>query len=108
MSLYRDCAGDAKAARREPAKQVWRLVAVGFQPMASVAGHAIDRMAVAPDGSQLATALGSGSLLLWNLSSGPRLWSARVPDRVYDQTWSPDGRWLATTCKNGSVDVCDG
>jgi WD40 repeat protein len=69
---------------------------------------AIRGLAVSPDGSRLAAALGSGAATVWNVGAGVR---ERIvfasPDRVTGVSFSPDGRMLATSARDRLVKVWD-
>ena len=63
-------------------------------------GHAsgVNAVAFSPDGATLATGGQDGSLALWEVATGRRLFTlAALPAPVTGIAFSPDGRYLATS-----------
>ena len=80
-------------------------------------GH-IESIAFSPDGRQLASCDGRGVLRLWDLASRRGWNAAPVRDRAGDSkepvgvglwcvAYSPDGTRIATTARDGTVDIWD-
>jgi WD40 repeat protein/DNA-binding SARP family transcriptional activator len=59
-----------------------------------------------PDGSQVATGLFNGDIMIWDYKTGKRITKLTQTDEGYMNTdieWSPDGEKIATTCDDGIV-----
>src|SRR5207253_2741363 len=67
------------------------------------------QVAFSPDGRRVLTWSGAGTTLrLWDAATGePVTPSLAHPARLGGAAFSPDGRWLATTCADGSVWLWD-
>jgi WD40 repeat protein len=63
-----------------------------------------------PDGSQVATGLFNGDVLIWDYKTGEKITKLTQTDEGYMNTdieWSPNGEKIATTCDDGVVWVWD-
>jgi eukaryotic-like serine/threonine-protein kinase len=89
-------------------------------PRASFSPHHshIESVRFSPDGQQIASCGGDGVLYLWDLASRQG-WMA-APCRFFDAeadspvsvglwcvAYSPDGRWLATSARDGLIEIYD-
>ncbi|GAA0909583.1 hypothetical protein Vau01_075740 [Virgisporangium aurantiacum] len=67
----------------------------------------VTSVAIAPDGTWLATAA-DGSAQIWDVATGrPRIELMGHPGRVTSVAIAPDGTWLATADDDGSVKIWD-
>lgn len=73
----------------------------GLQPVPNMA-------ALDPAGRRFAVGTTQGEVSLWNSERARALWMQRTADRVYDLDWSPGGRYLATSGRDGYLHVWDG
>ena len=69
----------------------------------------VRKVALSPDGALLATCSGTQAVAeVWSTASGQALntllWSA---DGIADLAFSPDGRWLATSCRDEMIRLWD-
>jgi hypothetical protein len=53
------------------------------------------------DGSRILSGAWDQSVIIWDAVSGEALMEARLPDRVSEVAWSPDGRRVAVDQENG-------
>lgn len=71
------------------------------------AGASLLAVALAPDGSLVATGGGKGHIALWGAGDGRRLSTMRADDEVRDLAFSPDGGRLAAVTRSGQVECWD-
>lgn len=93
-------------AGHEPLARVWN---VGTRHQVAHTGRYTDdvsAVAVAPDGSWLAT--GSGLTVgIWDMATGEQRTLSGLGDRVSALAVAPDGTWLATADRNGLLRTYD-
>lgn len=66
----------------------------------------VHSVAFSPDGGLLAGAAGN-SATVWNVADGSEARRIRYPESPLTVTFSPDGRWLATSLPGGDIRVLD-
>lgn len=64
-------------------------------------GERIGPLAASPDGHQIAAGTMDGSILIWDVETGERLYTYRATEQIYRLRWSPDGTRLAALLKAG-------
>ncbi len=98
---------DAATDSDDDTVQAWD--AATGQARATLTCHDIvSAVAIAPDGSWLATADGGWTVRRWDAATGKEL--AKLPSRyggVYAVAIAPDGSWLATAGGDGTVRIWD-
>jgi hypothetical protein len=72
-----------------------------------LAGHtsAVNAVAIAPDGTWLATASDDGTARTWNADGTPRTTLTGHTIKVSAVAIAPDGTWLATASQDGTVRI---
>jgi WD40 repeat protein len=98
--------------------RVFDVASRGLRASFSQQRSHIESVRFSPDGRQIASCGGDGVLFLWDLAS-QQGWAA-APRRVYDAeaekpvtvglwcvAYSPDGRWLATSARDGAIEIFD-
>jgi WD40 repeat protein/tRNA A-37 threonylcarbamoyl transferase component Bud32 len=81
---------------------------VVFQSSGGETGDAIQSVAFSPDGRRLALASLVGSVALWQVDSGQRLFVLHEADRVpWAVAFGPDGRRIAAVSTHGQVLIWD-
>jgi WD40 repeat protein len=86
----------SQASTEQQQQVTSQKMALGVRLRATLAGHkgAVDRIVFSPDGRLIATGSTLGTVKLWDAATGElRL---TLKDSVSLQSFSPDGRWLAT------------
>ena len=61
-------------------------------------------VAVAPEGSRVATGSSDGGIVLWDAANARRLAMLRAVDEVRDLAFSPDGQHLVAVTRNGRAE----
>ena len=80
------------------------------QQRVTLTGHRayVRAVAVAPDGTWLATASDDGTARIWDVGTGQQRAALTGHDRAVDAVAvSPDGIWLATASHDGTVRIWD-
>jgi WD40 repeat protein/DNA-binding SARP family transcriptional activator len=90
----------------EGTTRVWDAASGGELFKLLSAGGYLDYVVWSPTGDRLLTEGGINAIRVWDLSRQP----LRLPDHeaeMHDAKWSPNGRYLATTCLDGSARLFD-
>lgn len=76
--------------------QVSRLYALGGASLVLPTGHAVVALAPSPDGGRVAAGLDDGTLAVWDIADGRRLYAVDSGlERIQDLAWSPLGDRIA-------------
>ena len=62
---------------------------------------------ISPDGTVIAAGQENGRATAWDVSTGKKLFSVRLPEAVGDIEWSPAGGFLVTATRSGSIRILD-
>ncbi len=116
-------AGDLIAVDDEPANEnrtvvrLWKLSDRSVVQTLSISNRTIRCGAFSPDGSLIATGDEDdddpsdepGEITIWRVSDGTvvRHWVAHIEGGVFSVTYSPDGRFLVSTSRDGSAKIWD-
>jgi len=99
-----DAAGDLVAASGGRSASVWRVGSA--RPLATIGDRAdVLGVALAPDGSLLATASADGGARIWKLPSGQLLNVVLATGLLKGVTFSHDGAFLALQAQTGTVRI---
>ena len=98
----RDLAGHRR--RRDGTARIW---AADGTPRATLTGHdgPVHAVAIAPDGTWLATAGDDGTVRTWAADGTPRATLTGHRGSVFAVAIAPDGTWLATGGDDGTVRI---